>query len=108
MKLNGVMALTCLLLIVGFGFLTAQAQSTADAVEAHVAKAKAAAGQDYTRIFENLCTAPAPQAAQQPQAAAAAYPPPASEWHGEPAKVFDNLYYVGSKPVAAWAITTSE
>src|SRR3970282_2571107 len=40
-------------------------------------------------------------------AAARPYPPPASAWDAEPAKVFDNLYYVGSKTVGSWAVTTS-
>ena len=29
-------------------------------------------------------------------------------WFAEPAKVFDNLYFVGSKIHNAWALTTSE
>ncbi len=73
-----------------------------------MALAKHAAGNDYYRMFENLCAEPRAPAAQLAAPAAPPAPPPASEWHAEPAKVFDNLYYVGSKPVAAWAVTTSE
>jgi metallo-beta-lactamase class B len=29
-------------------------------------------------------------------------------WHAEPAKVFDNLYFVGEIEYSAWAVTTSE
>ncbi len=29
-------------------------------------------------------------------------------WHAEPAKVFDNLYYVGMTEYSAWAITTTQ
>lgn len=99
-----VSALCALWIAMSYGAAKANAQ--ANTAEAHVAKAKAAAGQDYTRMFTNLCAAPAAQAAQA-EGARRPYPPPASEWHAEPVKVFDNLYYVGSKPVAAWAVTTS-
>ena len=85
-------------------------------VEAHVAAAKTAAGQDHVALFDRLCTPPAPRpaAAATPAPAAttaprpAAGPPPASAWHVEPAKVFDNLYFVGEKEYSAWAVTTSE
>src|SRR6266404_9633344 len=78
-------------------------QSSADSVEAHVAAARAAAGQEHTAVFNSLCAAPAPppapvpQQAQQPAAPrpAPAGPPPRSQWHAAPAKVFDNLYYLG-------------
>ena len=34
--------------------------------------------------------------------------PPRASWYAEPAKVFDNLYFVGGKVHSAWALTTSE
>ncbi|MEY2930316.1 MAG: hypothetical protein RL033_1065 [Pseudomonadota bacterium] len=34
-------------------------------------------------------------------------PPERSKWYAEPAKVFDNLYYVGMTEYSAWAVTTS-
>jgi metallo-beta-lactamase class B len=88
------------------------------AVDAHVAAARAAAGKDHTALFDRLCTPPAPRVAPavRPAAAGAApaavpraqAPPPRSEWHVEPVKVFDNLYFVGEKEYSAWAVTTSE
>jgi metallo-beta-lactamase class B len=100
----------------GFGLLTtnplAQSANTADA---HVAAAKAAAGTEHTEVFNSLCAAPAPapaqpaQPAQQaPAGARAQGPPPRSAWHVEPAKVFDNLYYLGQSEYSAWAVTTSQ
>jgi metallo-beta-lactamase class B len=87
----------------------------AQSVDAHVAAAKAAAGQDHSGLFQRLCTAPAPRAATAAAPTAAAAPvqrpqgPPARDtWHVEPAKVFDNLYFVGEKEYSAWAVTTSE
>ena len=34
--------------------------------------------------------------------------PAIDTWYAEPAKVFDNLYFVGGKIHSAWALTTSE
>jgi metallo-beta-lactamase class B len=83
-------------------------QSAADTVEAHVAAAKAAAAQDHTEIF-GLCAppAPSPQRGQTPPAQPQG-PPDRSQWHAEPVKVFDNLYFVGQTEYSAWAVTTSE
>ena len=85
-------------------------------VDGHVAAAKTAAGQDHVALFNRLCTPPAPRpvATATPAAPATtaprppAGPPPASAWHVEPAKVFDNLYFVGEKEYSAWAVTTSD
>ena len=86
----------------------------ADSVEAHVAAARTAAGQDHVAIFNNLCAAPAPPAppAAPPQnpapAPARQGPPDRSQWHAEPVKVFDNLYYLGQTEYSAWAVITSD
>jgi metallo-beta-lactamase class B len=104
-----------LLSAIGLGIALAGAsvlgQSKADSVESHVAAAKAATGREHTAVFENLCAAPAPapapQQAQQP-AAQPQGPPPRAQWHAEPAKVFDNLYYLGQSEYSAWAVTTSD
>ena len=82
-------------------------------VEAHVAAAKTAAGKDHAGLFDRLCAPAAPPRATTPAPAAAAPPrasgPPARDtWHVAPAKVFDNLYFVGEKEYSAWAVTTSE
>ena len=85
----------------------------ADTPEKHVAAAKAAAGQEHLGLLARVCTDPDP--APPSQAAAPAEnaqprrqgPPPASQWHVEPGKVFDNLYFVGQKDVSSWAVTTS-
>ena len=34
--------------------------------------------------------------------------PPRSSWYAEPAKVFDNLYFVGGKIHSSWALTTKD
>ena len=102
--------------------LVAAAQDTPDS---HVAAARAAAGQEYTALFNQLCPAapPAPQAqggqggarGARGAGANAAAPqgqrrgaPDSSTWHAEPVKVFDNLYFVGMTEYSAWAVVTSQ
>jgi metallo-beta-lactamase class B len=87
---------------------------SADTPDAHVAAAKAAAGQLHTELFSSLCStanispAPAPQRGQRAGGAGApAGPPDRSTWHAEPVKVFDNLYYVGMTEYSAWAVKTT-
>ena len=63
------------------------AGQSSDAVDAHVAAARQAAGQEHVALFETVCmpaTTPLPAA-----------DPPAnrSSWYAEPVKVFDNLYF---------------
>jgi metallo-beta-lactamase class B len=79
----------------------AQAQG-ASAIEAHFAAAKAAAGFDFTGTLARICIAP-----QTGPGADAPPPPPPSRasWFTEPAKVFDNLFFVGTKFHSAWALT---
>src|SRR5262249_54737964 len=86
-------------------------QRAADSIDAHVAAAKAAAGTEHTAVFNDLCAAPAPRPAAVPPAGAAAPPagpPSRAQYHADPAKVFDNLYYLGQTEYSAWAVTTSE
>lgn len=85
----------------------AAAQSNQEAIDAHLTAARNAAGFDFTGALARLCVAPAPI----PLAIADRAPgkPPAREtWYAEPAKVFDNLYFVGSLVHNAWALTSSD
>jgi metallo-beta-lactamase class B len=98
--------------IIALAAVTVVGQAPANTVDGHVAAAKAAAGTEHTAVFNNLCSAPAPEPAGgrrggQPPAAQAPGPPPRSQWHVEPAKVFDNMYYLGQSEYSAWAVTTS-
>src|SRR5215470_12424641 len=101
------MALTVLatgVVVAVLGAPVALAQS-GDTAEAHRAAAKAAAGQDFVGLLSSVC--PEPRAQTAPAGPRRQGPPPASQWHVEPAKVFDNLYFVGQKDVSSWAVTTS-
>src|SRR3974390_1955632 len=79
----------------------------ADSIEEHQAAAKSAAGSDLMGIYDRACPVPAPVAASV--APPGPRPdPPREEWYAEPAKVFDNLYFLGTKVHGSWAITTSD
>jgi metallo-beta-lactamase class B len=88
--------------------VTVQAQTPPAAqVEQHIAAAHAAAG-EHGVLVDRLCPQPG---VVQPVAGARGAPsadPPRDAWHAEPAKVFDNLYFVGMTEYSAWAIATSD
>ena len=80
--------------------------------DAHVAAAKAAAGTDFAGVFNRICTEATASTDPASRPARGANPrppgPPAREtWHAEPAKVFDNLYFLGQTEYSVWAVTTS-
>jgi len=82
-----------------------------------VSAAKRAAGVDYAGTFLRICVAPdnlgggggargaAPATAAAPPARVV---PDRSTWYARPYKVFDNLYFVGTKIHSSWALTTSD
>ena len=85
------------------------AQDGSSAVEAHRAAARAAAGDDHQGLFRTVCRNPRPD--PQPASNTPRPPrevPPLEEWYAEPAQVFDNLYFVGTRKHGAWAVTTSD
>ena len=83
----------------------AVAQNPSTAIDAHLTAARNAAGFDFTGTLARLCVAP--PAVPNTVRDIAPGPPPAREtWFAEPAKVFDNLYFVGSKIHSSWAMTT--
>lgn len=85
-----------------------------EAVAAHVAAARLAAADDHIPLFIRLCTQSAGADAIQRDGLPAVPDslPAASEdgpeWYAEPARVFDNLYWVGQTRYSAWAVDTSE
>src|SRR5579871_5358427 len=101
------MARAWLVISVAIGRALAQ-----DTPEAHRALAKAAAGTDHLGIYRTVCPEPALANPNPPPARARGggprQDPPREQWYAEPVKVFDNLYYVGTKIHGAWAVTTSQ
>jgi metallo-beta-lactamase class B len=82
------------------------APTRAEQVMAHKATAKRLSnGWDGT--MARLCTVP--DNALPKSTGAFTQPIPAREtWYAQPYKVFDNLYWVGSKLHSSWALTTSD
>jgi metallo-beta-lactamase class B len=93
----------------------ASAQVPSSTVDSYLGAAKVAAGTDWAGTFLRLCIPP-PAASQggrgqTPQGGGrgAGRGTPAREiWYAEPAKVADNLYFLGTKIHSAWAVAGSE
>src|SRR5262249_25518708 len=81
------------------------AQPATNRTGAFRARAKAAAQFDFLGTLARLCVLPQTAPGQD----VAPPPPPArATWYTDPGKVFDNLYFVGTKIHSAWALTSSE
>jgi metallo-beta-lactamase class B len=114
------MARVALVLVVLLG-AAVRAQAPAGEIDAHVAAARAAAGMDFRDTFINLCL-PSGQAVAAVGAAgrgvargggagraASGGPqtPDRANWYAPPFKVFDNLYWLGTRQHSSWALQTS-
>ena len=112
----------CSVLVFGWIAANANAQAIVADPDPHVAAAMAAAyrpGHDFTGPFDQICGERLPRRVRLdagvvvPETRNSAAPtarriPPRSEWYQAPVKVFDNLYYVGSRNQSMWAVTTSD
>lgn len=72
---------------------------TSDTEEAHLAAAKQAAGLNFPGTLVRTCVVPG----MSPGGGARGIPD-RSTWHAEPARMFDNLYFIGTKIHSAWAL----
>jgi metallo-beta-lactamase class B len=93
-----------------FAYTHAQ-QPAANTVEAHRLAAQRAAGLEYPGLLSRLCVVPPNKQNSPARTAFAAPPRPApdrSSWYAPPFKVFDNLYWVGTKIHSSWALQTSD
>ena len=92
------------------------AQAPASDMDAHISAAKAAAGLDYRATFVNLCFPGANPALANPAVGRAGGTarggpgtvPDRATWYASPYKVFDNLYWLGTRQHSSWALRTSE
>src|SRR5262249_56964843 len=92
------------------------AQPLPTTVDGLIGAAKNAAGLEWPGTFLRLCI-PAPPAAPAAAATTGARggargtppgPPAKDTWYAEPAKVADNLYFLGTRIHNAWAIVGNE
>ena len=88
----------------GLCLASASAQSAGDSVDDHLRAAKAAAGTDFAGVLVTTCVAPDNIGGRGGPRVI----PDRATWHAEPAKVFDNFYFVGTKVHSAWALNTSD
>ena len=96
-----------LLMANGFAQTAPNMAAKVSVYDQHLSAARNAAGFDFTGTLARLCVAP-PYVAGPFRDAAPGPAPARDTWFTEPAKVFDNLYFVGSKIHSSWALTTSE
>jgi metallo-beta-lactamase class B len=113
----------CTVLVAGWIAMDANGQDTV--AQAHVAAAKAVVSPKtanpqpwhvFDSVFNQVCAEPK-RVAQPPAVgsnvpleafeAAKLIPTPREKWYAPPAKVFDNLYYIGTKTESTWALITS-
>ncbi len=119
MKWQGAQVGAALALVVGLSATTVFAQPAAAArdfeaeTRAALQSAKNAAGFEFLGTLVRTCLLPQsggedtrdilPDYVTNPARA-----PARETWYADPARVFDNLYFVGGKVHSAWALTTSE
>lgn len=88
------------------------AADPAQSVAQHVEAARRAAGQEHGFIFGQLCAEPikaikaAPAVGEVP--AELPSTDPARKWYAEPARVFDDLFFLGQTGFSVWGLRTSE
>lgn len=75
--------------------------------------AKAAAGFEFLGTLVRTCLVPQSEGERTsdepyPYVSDPSKAAPREQWYTEPAKVFDNFYFVGGKVHSAWALTTRE
>src|SRR5689334_20718615 len=94
---------------------TASAQTPPNTIDGLIGAAKNAAGTDWAGTFLRLCipppAAPAPAGGAGARAGnrgGPAAPPAKDTWYADPAKVADNLYFIGTRIHSAWAIVGSD
>jgi metallo-beta-lactamase class B len=89
----------------------ASAQSPPATVDDYLGIAKIAAGTDWAGTFLRLCIPPPAGGTPSGGAGVNGAPrrPPAKDtWYAEPAKVADNLYFIGTKIHSSWALVGSQ
>ena len=102
LSLLGSLALSC----------AVSAQTPADAVHSYIEAARTFAGNDHAFVFGRLCETPIASVNAPPVTGEvpAALPviDPEREWYAEPAKVFDDLFFLGQTGFSVWGLRTTD
>ncbi|HEY4359790.1 MAG TPA: MBL fold metallo-hydrolase [Bryobacteraceae bacterium] len=85
---------------------TGLGQAPSRTLDSYLSSAKAAAGTDWAGTYLRLCIPPPP--AGRAAAGGGRGTPARETWFAEPAKVADNLYFIGTKIHSAWALAGSD
>src|SRR5665213_3099946 len=96
----------CFMFLALTGGLCAQDKGSAD-VEKHIDAARKIAGKEWAQEANFFCSTEKQVAAMHILPSATQNDPPELQ-RAEPTKVFDNLYFVGTKEVTTWVITTPD
>src|SRR5262245_21600412 len=104
MKIHPLLAFPVSVLIL----CTAALAQTPGETDSHIGAAKAAAGLDFRGTFINLCLLGAAPGGARGGAGRGANGAPATPdragWYASPYKVFDNLYWLGTRQHSSWAL----
>ena len=85
------------------------AQTTPATVDGYLSAAKVAAGLDWSGTLVRLCIPPpAGMTPGMRMLSAHRVPPPRETWYAQPAKVADNLYFLGTKVHNSWALVGNQ
>jgi metallo-beta-lactamase class B len=97
---------TLLIAVAGAAYAQVPAPVTAEAL---VTAAKRAAGTDHAGTFLRICVAPDNLTAggRRGGGPGPRVVPDRAGWYAKPYRVFDNLYFIGTRIHSAWALTTS-
>ena len=100
------------LLFCGPGLLFAAERNTNEIAEIYRVAATLAAGNDHTLLRDVVCPASPRIAPVTPTTVSSTLTqrliPPVDEWYREPARVFDELYFIGTDEHSSWAVVTDE
>ena len=78
--------------------------SADNAIDTHLMAAKEAAGFEFTGALVRTCIAPAFGVGTGQRGVI----PARDTWHAEPVRMFDNLYFIGTKVHSSWALKGSD
>ncbi len=85
-----------------------QAQPAPATTETLLESARRAAGLDHAGTFRRICAAPENRRGAPQRPPGRRETPPRDTWYARPYRVFDNLYFIGTRFHSAWALTTSD